>query len=258
MPTHWYESFFTPLALDFWRAAVPASATAEEADFLAANLGVAPPARLLDLPAGFGRHALALAHRGYRVTGVDIAPEAIEAAREEARALGIEAQFAVGDMRSAPPGGPYDGAYCFGNSFGYLSHEDTESFVRNVFHAVRPGGRWAIDTGSAAESLLPHLVPERSLEAGGIGYSVRNAYNAQAGRLFQSCVLSRGAARQTAEISYGIYTVAELCRILSGQGFRVVSALGSLDGRPFQLGDRRLLLVAERPSKTDGSPVAGA
>ena len=246
MASQWYESFFTPLALDFWRAAVPASATAEEADFLVKHLGVAPRARLLDLPAGFGRHALALVRRGYRVTGIDIAPEAIESARREAGELGIEADFLVGDMRSAPPGAPYDGAYCFGNSFGYLSHEDTKSFVRNVFHAIRPGGRWAIDTGCAAESLLPHLGPDRRLEAGGISYSVRNSYDAEGGRLLQSCILEKGAEQQTAEISYGIHTVAELRRMLAGEGFRVVSASGSLDGRPFQLGDRRLLLVAER------------
>jgi len=258
MATHWYETFFTPLALDFWRAAVPASATAEEADFLAASLGVDPPARLLDLPAGFGRHALALARRGYRVTGIDIAPEAIAAAQEEARAIGVETHFTVGDMRSAPTGGPYDGAYCFGNSFGYLSYEDARAFARNVFRALRPGGRWAIDTGTAAESLLPHLVPDRTLEAGGIAYSVRNSYDARAGRLLQSCVLAKGEARQTAEISYGVYTVAELCRLLAAEGFRVVSASGSLDGRPFQLGDRRLLLVAEHPSKADRAPVADA
>jgi SAM-dependent methyltransferase len=246
MASHWYESFFTSLALEFWRAAVPASATAEEADFLARNLGVEPPARLLDLPSGFGRHALLLARRGYRVTGIDIAPEAIEGARGEAREPGVEADFLVGDMRSAPPAAPYDGAYCFGNSFGYLSHEDTKLFVRNMFQAVRPGGRWAIDTGIAAESLLPHQLQDRRLEAGGIVYTVSNSYHAAASRLVQSCVLTKGAARQTAEISYGIYTVAELHRLLSGEGFRVVSASGSLDGRPFQLGDRRLLLVAER------------
>jgi hypothetical protein len=100
--------------------------------------------------------------------------------------------------------------------------------------------------GTAAESLLSYPLQDRRLEAGGIAYSVRNSYDAVAGRLLQSCVLEKGAARQTAEISYGIYTVAELHRLLSGEGFRVVSASGSLDGRPFQLGDRRLLLLAER------------
>jgi SAM-dependent methyltransferase len=245
--SNWYESFFTSLALDFWRAAVPPSATAEEADFLARHLSVAPPARLLDLPCGLGRHALELARRGYRVTGIDISREAVEAAQREARERGIAAELLAGDMRDPPPGSPYDGAYCFGNSFGYLSHADMKRFVRNVFGALRPGGRWAIDTGAAAESLLPHLLQDRRLEAGGIVYTVRNSYDPVAGRLVQSCLLEKGAARQEAEISHGIYTVAELHRLLEGEGFRVPFVFGSLDDRPFRLGDRRLLLVAERP-----------
>jgi SAM-dependent methyltransferase len=248
MQSEWYQSFFTPLALDFWRAAVPAAATAEEVSFLVQNLAVSPPSRLLDVPSGFGRHALALASRGYHVTGIDIAESAVRAAQQEAQAQGLTtANFVVADMRIPPPDGPYDGAYCFGNSFGYLSHEDMNLFIRNVFHAARPGARWIIDTGVAAESLLPQLVDERKLEAGGITYSVRNGYDAVAGRLVQSCTLERGTQRQLAEISYGIYTVAELHRLLQGEGWRTVGAYGSLDGRPFQLRDRRLLLVAQRP-----------
>ncbi|MFL5441288.1 MAG: methyltransferase domain-containing protein [Myxococcales bacterium] len=242
----WYETFFGPLALEFWDKAVPPSATAEEVDFLVRNLAIEPPARLLDLPCGPGRHALLLAGRGYRVTGIDIAQEAIEWARRRARELGVEAEFVVGDMRNPPPAAPYDGAYCLGNSFGYLSHEDTRRFVRNVLHAVRPGGRWIIDTGTTAESLLAHLPEDRRLEAGGIVYSVRNSYDALSGRLNQACVLEKGEVRQEAEVSYGIYTVAELHRLLFAEGWNVEGAYGSLDGRPFQLGDRRLLLVAGR------------
>ena len=51
-----------------------------------------------------------------------------------------------------------------------------ERFVRNVHAAVRPGGRWVIDVGIAAESLFPHLLPERTLEAGGIRYQVQNTF----------------------------------------------------------------------------------
>jgi SAM-dependent methyltransferase len=242
----WYETFFGPLALEFWDKAVPPSATAEEVTFLVRNLGVEPPARLLDLPCGLGRHALALAGQGYRVTGIDLAQGAIEFARGRARELGVEAELVVGDMRNPPPGAPYDGAYCLGNSFGYLSHEDTRRFVGNAFQAVRPGGRWIIDTGTAAESLLAHLPQDRRLEAGGIVYSVRNSYDAVSGRLNQACLLEKGPVRQEAEVSYGIYTVAELRRLLFAEGWNVEGAYGSLDGRPFQLGDPRLLLVAGR------------
>jgi cyclopropane fatty-acyl-phospholipid synthase-like methyltransferase len=247
MPPEWFETFFSPLLFDFWTAAVPAEATAAEVDFIVRMLEVSPPARLLDLPVGAGRHALALAHRGYRVTGLDLSSSALSLARDEARRQGVVVDFSSGDMRSPPPGGPYDGAYCFGNSICYLSHEDTQAFIANIFQALISGARWIIDTGTAAESLLPHLVAERTLEAGGVTYSVRNRYDAAARRLFQSCVLARGDERQVADISYSVYTVQELCELLRRVGWQVIGTFGTLDSVPFAPGDRRLLLVAQRP-----------
>jgi len=251
MPSQCYESFFTSLAFDFWRAAVPLQATQSEVEFLVKTLGASPPARVLDLPCGTGRHALELARRGFAVTGIDLSAAGLAQARAEASQLGLDVQFLRGDMRGVVPGAPFDAAYCFGNSFGYLSHDDMQRFVRNVSDAVRPGGRWVIDTGAAAECLLPNLSPGRELEAGGVTYTVESRYDAWGGRLVQSCVLSRGAEREVSEISHGVYTVAELRRLLEAQPWEVVSALGTLDGEPFHLGHRRLLLIATR---TDAEP----
>ena len=249
MAAEWYESFFTELALDFWRAAVPPAATAEEVNFLLQELAVSPPARVLDLPSGFGRHSLGLASRGYRVTGIDISTHAIRVARDEATALGIDATFLLGDMRQPPPDAPYDAAFCFGNSFGYLTRSDMTRFVRNMFKAVRPGARWVIDTGTAAESLLPHLTEGRTLEAGGVSYSVLNHYDAVERRLLQTCSLIRGHERQTAQVIYTVYPLDELLQLLQHAGWTVLSTLGSLDGQLFQVGDRRLVLVVQRPNK---------
>ena len=247
MEAQWYESFFTALALDFWQAAVPPTATAAEVDFLVRELGVVPPARVLDLPSGSGRHALALAKRGYSMTGIDISPCAIVSAQRQAEIAGVSAAFLLGDMRKPPAQGPYAGAYCFGNSFGYLSREDMEGFVVDMLGAVVPGGRWVIDTGAAAESLLPHFIEERVLEAGGVTYAVRSRFDSEARRLVQSCKLARGSELQTAEIYYSIYTVQELHQLLARHGWLVLSTYSSPEGAPFQPGDRRLLLVAERP-----------
>jgi hypothetical protein len=125
-------------------------------------------------------------------------------------------------MRHPPPQGPYAGAYCFGNSFGYLSREDMERFVGNMLWAVVPGGKWIIDTGAAAESLLPHLAEERVLEAGGVTYFVRSQYNAVERRLVQSCRLARGSESQTSEISQSIYTVQELHQLLENAGWLIL------------------------------------
>jgi len=59
-------------------------------------------------------------------------------------------------------------------------------------------------------------------------------------------MLARGEAREEGRISYGVYTVAELRRLLVEAGWTVVGLYGALDGRPFSLGDPRLVIVAER------------
>jgi len=246
----WYESFFTPLALDFWRAAVPSEATLAEADFLERWLSLRPPARLLDLPCGLGRHAIELAARGYRVTGIDLSPYAVEEARREAGARGVSAKFVRGELRDAPPGAPFDGALCMGNSFGYLDAEGTRSFVRNVLRSLRPGGRWVIDTGCAAESILPHLRDELRMEAGGIRFEVKSRYDALEGRLVSECLLSRGDEREAGLFSHAVCTAAEIRRLFEAEGGRIIAALGSCDDAPFTVGDRRLLLVAELPQGT--------
>jgi SAM-dependent methyltransferase len=241
MRREWYETFFSPLALEFWRAVIPEEATRDEVDLVERELGLGGPGRLLDLPCGEGRHTLELARRGHRVTG-----HAVERARAEAVRIGVSAELEVGDMR-APPAGPFDGACCLGNSFGYLSYEDLKVFLRAMHASLRPGGRWVVDVGTAAESLLPRFgADDRTLEAAGIRFDVRQRYDAVEGRLLQEAMLARGEAREEGRISYGVYTVAELRRLLVEAGWTVVGLYGALDGRPYSLGDPRLVIVAER------------
>ncbi|HZJ56004.1 MAG TPA: class I SAM-dependent methyltransferase [Myxococcaceae bacterium] len=246
MSSEWYESFFSPLALQFWRAVIPPGATRDEVDFVERALGPGRPGRLLDLPCGEGRHALELARRGHQVTAIDLSPHAVTRAGEEARREGLSVELRVGDMRSPPPG-PFDGACCLGNSIGYLSHRDLRAFLRAMHAALRPGARWVVDTGTAAESLLPRFGgDDRTLEAAGIRFDVRQRYDPVEGRLRQEATLVRGQERQEGPISYGVYTVAELRRLFLEAGWSVVGLHGALDGRPFAVGDPRLLIVAER------------
>lgn len=52
----------------------------------------------LDLGCGTGNWSVHLATRGWQVTGVDIVPRAVSAARERARRAGVEARFVQGDV----------------------------------------------------------------------------------------------------------------------------------------------------------------
>ncbi|MGH3995293.1 MAG: class I SAM-dependent methyltransferase, partial [Pseudonocardiaceae bacterium] len=69
----WYERYF---GADYWvyaTAEYTAERTAAEVSYLASVLRAeAPGRRVLDVGCGTGRHAVALAQRGFDVVGVDV------------------------------------------------------------------------------------------------------------------------------------------------------------------------------------------
>src|ERR1044072_4664719 len=130
IPSNWFEDFFHGVTLDLWRKAIPPKQTVDEADFLAKVLQTKPNARLLDVPCGNGRVSLELAKRGHRVTGFDISEEFIEEARAAAtNAEGLSPEFILGDMRELDFTAAFDGAFCFGNSFGFMKYGDMGKFL---------------------------------------------------------------------------------------------------------------------------------
>ncbi|HEV2106456.1 MAG TPA: class I SAM-dependent methyltransferase, partial [Candidatus Eisenbacteria bacterium] len=77
-PPEWPVAFFDDDYLRIYRPQLTPERTEAEADFIARELALAAGAAVLDLACGFGRHALAMARRGYRVTGLDFNPRYLE------------------------------------------------------------------------------------------------------------------------------------------------------------------------------------
>ena len=83
--------------------------------------------------------------------------EFLAAARAE-----LDADWRKGDMRALDlEPAAFDGAFCFGNSFGYLDHAGVAAFLSALAGALKPGAKLVIETGMCAESILPTLVQKR-------------------------------------------------------------------------------------------------
>lgn len=102
-----------------------------------------PPqgAKILELGCGAGNLSIALAQRGFQVTGIDISPAAIEWANENAAALEKRPNFIVGDVLALPEAN--DGFFDYVLD-GYCLHciigEDRPIFLRNAHRVLRPLG----------------------------------------------------------------------------------------------------------------------
>ena len=95
---------------------------------------------LVHLQCHFGHDTISWARRGARVTGLDFSQPAIDAARELADELGIEARFETADVYDAPAvlGETYDVVY---TSHGVLIWlPDIGRWADTVAALLRPGG----------------------------------------------------------------------------------------------------------------------
>jgi SAM-dependent methyltransferase len=243
----WFETFFQGVAVEFWNRAIPPSLTLMEVDFLEKALAPPPGASLLDIPCGSGRHSVELARRGYRMTGIDLSADFLSLAGSRAAAAQLQMDLRHGDMRG--PGlaaDCFDGAFCFGNSFPYLDRSGVSAFLAALGRAIRPGGRFVIDTGCAAESILPTLLPQRWHRFDDIIVTSKASYVAAASRLDIDYTFIQGGMIETRPSSSYVFTVAELTRMLADAGFEVRSLNSGFAGESYELGSPRLVLTAER------------
>ncbi len=238
----WFETFFQGPAVDFWTRAMTPALTLADVDFLEKAFDVKPGARLLDVPCGNGRHSIELARRGYSVTGIDLSDEFLAAAQAE-----LDADWRKGDMRALElEPSTFDGAFCFGNSFGYLDHTSAVDFLSALAGAMKPGAKLVIETGMAAESILPALVQKRWHRLDDLMVLSENRYDPWESRLNIDYTFVRDGTIETRPTTHYVFTSAELRRMLEAAGFQTLSFQGGMTGEPYQLGSPRLLIIAQR------------
>jgi SAM-dependent methyltransferase len=248
----WWRTFFSGLPVEMWLRAVPDEVTRREADFIQAQLQVPPPARILDVPCGGGRHSLALAAAGYQMTGVDISPQFLEAARSKATEQRLSIQWDHREMNDLPWRDAFDGAFCFGNSFGYATDGENASFLWSVAQALKPGARFLIDYPAVAEVVLA-IFQERSWhEMGDILFLRDGRIDPATGRMTVEHTYLRGGQIDKRVMSQRIYTFREMCLLLKEAGFVDVCGFGSFSTEPFAFRSKQLLLVATKGRS--GSP----
>jgi len=260
IPSNWYEDFFHGVALDLWRKVIRPEQTTAEADFLVNVLHCEAGSHLLDVPCGNGRLSLELARRGYRVTAVDIAEEFIEEARSSILKAGppataggtdlsAQVEFIRGDMRSIEGEAIYGGAYCFGNSFGFLAYADMENFLNGIARALKPGARFVIETGMTAESLIPKFEEHASHQIEDILLTINEQYLAEASCVDSEYIFERDGKAESRKAKHWIYTAAEIRRMLERAAFAVLNLYGSLKSEPFVLGSDELYVVVQGVSE---------
>lgn len=243
--TEWYERSFGRDYLLVYRHRDFQGAT-QEVHRMMEWLRLPASASILDLCCGMGRHALALAEAGYRVTGVDLS----EVLLEEAMAhdtLG-QVKFLRGDMRELPVDGPFDAVVNLFTSFGYFTdNEDNARVFQEIHRVLKPQGRFIVDFLNPSY-VLQHLVPHSERVDGGTRIEERRRIENGFVKKAITLTDASGGEQREYEERVRLYELADFRNMMDEAGLVIDQVHGSYDGAAYdEEQSKRLIMVGHRP-----------
>lgn len=233
--TEWYETLFDERYLEFYEGLF-APATAEaDADFVDRALALERGGRILDLGCGFGRHAVPLAARGYRLTGVDLSQTLLEHAARLAGDRGVELELIRRDMRDLEGLGPFEACVSLYTVLGYFDDRDNESVVRGVHDVLVPGGRFLLDLTNPLAMMKAWPTTSWRETRKNITRET-SSYDPMTARLkAERTIFHSDGRREHLPASFvRMYAPHEVSGILQKAGFAVEGVHGALSDRPFR------------------------
>jgi len=106
--------------------------------------GVNKGDRVLDVGAGAGSSAIAAARRGGTVTALDLSPELLEVAQQNAEIAGVKFETKQADAHQLPfEANSFDVVI---SAFGHMVMPDGEGVLREMLRVLKPGGRLGVCT----------------------------------------------------------------------------------------------------------------
>lgn len=238
----WYATYYREHYRNSVRGLLTPARTADEVSFILRETHLTPPATVADVACGEGRHAIALARRGFQVMGVDLNSEFIATAREEATGLGEKARFFTGDMREAI-GGPYQMVLSLFQSFGFFDDADNTKVLHAWTRRLTPGGYLVLDLWNRDFIVRKALDAYQWEAEPGLRVTEHKDFDSLSGRLAIHYTYTYAEGQQFEyDAHFRLYAPTELRDLLASVGIEITSVYGSLTGDPYTLDARRLVV----------------
>ena len=200
---------------------------------------------VLDLCCGPGRHAVALAKRGFTVTAVDRTAFLLDHARARARHANLAVEFVLEDMRRFSRPASFDLIINFFTSFGYFDDPaDDLRVLELVRENLKPGGVFVLEMVSKERLARTfQATTSRELPSGEVLFERHEVVDDWT-RVRNRWTLLREGATRTFEFTTRIYSGQEMKDLLTKAGLPGARVYGDLDGSSYGYDAQRLIAVA--------------
>ena len=216
---------------------------------------------VLDLCCGPGRCTIALAKKGFSVTGVDRTKFLLDKARAKAGAAHVKIEWVRKDMRDFVRPDSFALVLSMFTSFGYFDDKREDIIVlENIITSLQPGGVCLIDVLGKERLAKILLSTSSSLLPDGSMLVQRHEIFDDWTRVRNDWTLIRDGKARSFKFHNTIYSGLELRERMERAGFVGVTLYGNLDGDEYGPNAERLIAVGHKPgskSKADPAPADG-
>ena len=188
------------------------------------HLAQRPVQQVFEPACGTGRLLFRLARAGYRVSGLDINPHAVDYCNQRLRRHGVAGSVFVGDMADFQLAQPVDAAFNMINSFRHLSSQATaRGHLECMARAIAPGGLYVL--GLHLTPTVGTAVDEESWSArrGHLGVNTHlKTIHRDSRRREERCRMTCNIytptrwSRLSEELIFRTYTATQMRRLLHG------------------------------------------
>jgi SAM-dependent methyltransferase len=220
--------------------------------------GILAGAHLLDAGCGTGAYSVALAERGFSVTGIDTSAELLAEAKGKAQQAGVHIYFQVGDILTLPEDLATDAVLCRGVLNDLIKEEDRRAVFGSFAGVLRLGGVVILDVRewhltAARKTQNPVFEKTVETERGRLTFRSVIELQPQTQSLLVSemLVLESSEGRQVTPFDFVMkcWTKEELAGHLIRAGFDSLEYFGDYDSVSTLCTTDRLIAVATLRNK---------
>jgi 2-polyprenyl-3-methyl-5-hydroxy-6-metoxy-1,4-benzoquinol methylase len=223
----WYQEFFEEMGIEYEDYPFTQN-TENEVNWMIREYLTDPEMKILDVGCGTGRHAINLATKGYKnITGIDLSPSMISAAKKVAQEKGVPVDFRICDARELPFENEFDAALCLcEGAFGLLEN-DAENYkiLRAVHKALKKHGIFILTT----------LNLFRDAE-----------FDPMTCRVSMEVEIARKDGKKIIKCSDRSYSFPELKWVLEQLGFEVILGADPFTKEPIKYGTMEFMVVSRK------------
>lgn len=202
----------------------------------------------LDLCCGPGRCTIALARKGFSVTGVDRTKYLLNIARAKARAARVKIEWVEQDMRDFLRPAAFALVLSMFTSFGYFDDRQEDVLVLdNIFASLQPSGVFVIEVMGKERLAKIFQSPLTTILPDGAILIDRHEIFDDWTRIRNEWMVIREGKMKSFKFNLNIYSGLELRERMERAGFIDVALYGNLDGIEYGTDAERLIAIGRKP-----------